>query len=114
MSTTASAIESSCTSADPRKGVADQLVHDPPSAEARLHKHHPGRLGPHFADLRRHLAAFDRTHVGETGDGIRGSSTTIDPSLWKWAGPQGGMLAAIALDDATEVVDADHAAQVLI
>ena len=58
-------------------------------------------------------AAFDRTHVGETGDGIRRSSTTIDPSLWSWAGPHEGMLAAIAMDTATEVVDADRAAQVL-
>ena len=45
-------------STDPRQRVADQLVHDPPAAEARLHQHHPGRLGPHLADLRRLLAAL--------------------------------------------------------
>lgn len=58
-------------------------------------------------------AAFDRTHVGATPDGVRHSTTTIDPSLWSWAGPHGGMLAAIALDAATEVVAADRAPQVV-
>ncbi len=58
-------------------------------------------------------AAFDRTHVGESADEIRRSTTTIDPSLWSWAGPHGGLLAAIALDSAAEVVAADHVPQVL-
>ena len=58
-------------------------------------------------------AAFDRTHLGQTGDGIRRSTTTIDASLWSWAGPHGGMLAAIALDAAREVVHPDRAPQVV-
>ena len=47
----------SLLSTDPRQRVADQLVHDPPAAEARLHQHHPRRLGAHLADLGRPLAA---------------------------------------------------------
>src|ERR1700742_3193625 len=43
-------------SADPRQRVPHQLVHHPLAAKARLDQHHPGRLGPHFADLRRRLA----------------------------------------------------------
>lgn len=58
-------------------------------------------------------AAFDRIRVGDTADGTRRSTTTIDPSLWSWAGPHGGLLAAIALDAATEVVAADRAPQVV-
>src|SRR5690348_14232205 len=46
-------------STDPRQGISDQLVHDPPAAKARLHKHHPGRLGAHLADLGRRLTALD-------------------------------------------------------
>src|SRR6478609_9078331 len=38
-------------STDPRQRVADQLVHNPLAAKARLHQHHSLRLGPHFADL---------------------------------------------------------------
>ena len=48
---------SSPRSTDPRQRVAHQLVHHPLAAEARLHQHHPGRLGPHLADLGRALAA---------------------------------------------------------
>src|ERR1700733_13708817 len=42
---------------NPRERVAHQLIHPPLAAKARLHQHHPGRLGPHLADLGRGLAA---------------------------------------------------------
>src|SRR5580704_6098860 len=38
-------------STDTRQRVAHQLVHHPPTAKARLHQHHPGRLGAHLAHL---------------------------------------------------------------
>src|SRR5579884_2506533 len=44
---------------DPRQRIPDQLVHHPMTAEARLHQHHPRRLTPHLADLRRPLAPVD-------------------------------------------------------
>jgi MFS family permease len=47
-----------------------------------------------------------------TGVGIRRSAITVDPSLWSWTGPHGGVLAAIALDAAAEVVHADLVPQV--
>src|SRR4051812_18200258 len=68
MRTTESAIASSCTaraSADPRQGVADELVHDPPPAERRLDEHHPRRLGADLADLARLLAAGHGPQRGE-------------------------------------------------
>ena len=40
-------------STDPRQRVADQLIHHPPTAEARLHQHHARGLGAHLADLGR-------------------------------------------------------------
>ena len=52
-------------STDPRQRVAHQLVHHPLAAEARLHQHHPGRLGPHLADLRRALAAGNGAQRGQ-------------------------------------------------
>ena len=51
---------SSLASTDPRQRVAHQLIHHSPAAKARLHQHHPRRLGPHLADLRRLLAARHR------------------------------------------------------
>ncbi|HVE62682.1 MAG TPA: thioesterase family protein [Mycobacteriales bacterium] len=57
-------------------------------------------------------AAFDRAHVA-TADGIRRSTTTIAPSLWSWSGPHGGLIAAIALDAAAELVHADRVPHVL-
>ena len=50
----------SSSSADPRKRIADQLIHHPPAAKSRLHHHHPGRLGPDLADRRRLRAARHR------------------------------------------------------
>src|SRR5690242_20186137 len=52
-----SAIDMQPPSTDPRQRVANQLVHHPPAAEARLDEDHPRRLGAHLADLRRALAA---------------------------------------------------------
>src|SRR3954468_4662844 len=46
-------------STDARQRVAHELVHHPPSAERRLHEHHPGRVRPHLSDLGGVLAAGD-------------------------------------------------------
>src|ERR1700760_1143903 len=43
------AIWVSSHSTDPWQRVAAQLIHPPPTAKARLHQHHPGRLGAHLA-----------------------------------------------------------------
>src|SRR3954471_2426879 len=52
-------------SADPRQGVADELVHDPPPAERRLDQHHSRRLRADLADLGRLLAARHGPHRRE-------------------------------------------------
>src|SRR6478609_3315350 len=54
-------IQPSSLSTDPRKRVANQLIHHSLAAEARLDKHHPGRLGLHLADLHRVLATGHAT-----------------------------------------------------
>jgi acyl-CoA thioesterase len=58
-------------------------------------------------------AALVRTPLDDRGDGIRRSTAVLDRTLWSWAGPHGGLLAAIALSAAGEVVAADRVPQVL-
>src|ERR1700676_5279606 len=43
-------------STDSRQRVADELIHHPATAKARLDQHHPGRIGLHLTDLRPLLA----------------------------------------------------------
>ena len=54
-----------------------------------------------------------RQPVEDRGDGVRRSTAALDRSLWSWVGPHGGLLAAIALDAAREVVAADREPQVV-
>src|SRR5919197_5520642 len=52
-------------SADPRQGIADEHVHDPPAAERCLDEHHPRRLRLHLADLGRLCATRSRAERRE-------------------------------------------------
>ena len=75
------------SSTDPRQRIAHELVHHPLAAEGRLHQHHPRRLRPHLADLRRALAAGRARMASRAASAASGATAaTSTPSLATYMG----------------------------